>query len=205
MNAQFSQRKSVTDFITQKKDNFVLKYAGAHFTIFRIKCKFFDLNFQSNSLIEIFFEKRLQYFRAMSDLQELSAVLNSELEVLLSESDASDEVKNYLKNYSRRLLLRNFFKWFILILIFITIGWALIYYIPILNWNASAIGRLALIKLVLPYYDWQHFYKSRCLVEKPRDETSKPKDEYKGYSEFGRDECAVCENLGNGSDVTYGI
>lgn len=139
----------------------------------------------------------------MSDLQELSAVLNSELEMILSDPNTSDEVKNYLKNYSRRSLLRIYLKWIIFITILITIAWASIYYIPILNWNASAIGRLALIKLVLPYYDWQHLYKSRCLVEKPRDGILKPKDEYKGYNEFGRDECAVCENLGKRDEVKW--
>lgn len=132
----------------------------------------------------------------MSDFEKLSSELNSELEAILSESDGSDEVKKYLKTYVRLSIFRRYIKWLIFISTAISIVCASIYYIPILNWNASAIGRLALIKLVLPYYDWQYLYKSRCLVEKSRDEVSTFDDEFKDYDEFDRDECAVCENLG---------
>lgn len=132
----------------------------------------------------------------MSDLKKLSSELNRELEVILSESHGSDEAKKYLKTYIRLTTFRQYIKWIISITIAITIVCASIYYIPILNWNASAIGRLALIKLVLPYYDWQYVYKSRCLVEKFRDKVSTSNEELNNYEEFNRDECSVCENLG---------
>lgn len=132
----------------------------------------------------------------MPDLEKLTSELNSEMEVILSESDGSDEVKKYLKTYVRLSTFRRYIKWIVSISIAITIVCASIYYIPILNWNASAIGRLVLIKLVLPYYDWQYLYKSRCLVEKFRNEVSTTNEEFKDYDEFNRDECSVCENLG---------
>ncbi|XP_055299919.1 uncharacterized protein LOC129567275 [Sitodiplosis mosellana] len=144
----------------------------------------------------------------MSDLEKLSTVLNSELEVILSNSDGSDEVKKYLKTYVRFSLLRRYIKCMIFVLIAIATVCASIYYIPILNWNASAIGRLVLIKHVLPYYDWQHLYKSRCLVEKFGDGKTTSTEEYNDYGELNRDDCAVCENLvsiDRVSDATFGL
>lgn len=131
----------------------------------------------------------------MSDLEKLSTVLNSELETILSNPDGSEETEKYLKNYFRFSLLRRIVKWTIILTIVFGMVCASIYYVPFLNWNASAIGRLVMIKLVLPYYDWQYLYKTRCLLEK--DESSTSTVQYKDYSDFNKDECAVCENLGN--------
>lgn len=133
----------------------------------------------------------------MSDIKQLSAVLNSELDVVLSNLDGSDETRKYLKNYFRYLVLRRCVKWIVVISIVISVVSASIYYIPFLNWNASAIGRLVLIKLVLPYYDWQYLYKSRCLVEKSVDVTTTSDGGYTDDGGFNSAECAVCENLGN--------
>ncbi|XP_031634291.1 uncharacterized protein LOC116347716 [Contarinia nasturtii] len=131
----------------------------------------------------------------MSDLKKLTAELDCELESILTNSDGSDEVTIYLRNYLRYSLLRRYLKWLLCISIVIAILCASIYYIPFLNWNASAIGRLALIKLVLPYYDWQHLYRSRCLIEQAKEDKFTYKDEAKGYYEFNKDKCAICEKL----------
>lgn len=132
----------------------------------------------------------------MLNMEKQSSALNSELEAILSKPDLNDEVKKYLKSYFRYSVLRRYVKWIVGILFITSIVCASIYYIPILNWNASAVGRLVLIKLVLPYYDWQYLYKSRCLVEHFKDGKSTAKG-YKDYDVFSGDECAVCENLGN--------
>lgn len=135
----------------------------------------------------------------MSDLTKLSNELNNELKAILTNPNGNDEVTKYLKNYLRYSFFRRFIKYLILINIFLAIPFTLIYYIPFLNWNASAIGRLALIKYLLPHYDWQYLYRSRCLIEKfNKQQTTYDNDNYNTYNEFNTlDECAVCESLGN--------
>lgn len=44
----------------------------------------------------------------------------------------------------------------------------LLTYIDTIHWNLSAIGRIALIKL-LPLFDWRHMKNKQCLVEKYSD------------------------------------
>lgn len=141
----------------------------------------------------------------MSNLKKLTAELNSELEAILITPDGSDEVVKYLKKHLRYSLFRRYLKWLIYTSIVISILCASIYYIPLLNWNASAIGRLALIKLVLPYYDWQYLYRSRCLIEKAKEDKFSYKDENKAYDVFNKDECGICENLGMCRDESFHV
>lgn len=103
------------------------------------------------------------------------------------------QVLEYLKWGISKLFRYRCINWLIVIAIFILS----IYYIPTLNWNASAIGRLVLIKWILPYYDWQHLYNSRCLVDKFRPDTQSEASSSKDYGGSDGDECAICENLGN--------
>lgn len=129
----------------------------------------------------------------MSDLSKLSVELNSELESILASSTDNDEVIQYLNSHIRYRLLRRYLAWLGIITATVAILSASIYYIPALNWNASAIGRLVLINCVLPYYNWKPLYNSRCLIERSQE----GEQIGKAYTEFTTDDCAVCENLGN--------
>lgn len=116
---------------------------------------------------------------------------------MFSQSNGSDEAIKYLKSYFRRLFIRRCVQFVILLGLFASIS-ALVYYVPILNWNASAIGRLALIKLILPAYDWKYLYSSRCLIEMSPTEQMIKSDQQQEtpYGEFNAEYCAVCESLG---------
>lgn len=114
--------------------------------------------------------------------------LNAELDAILQKNDV--EVERFLRNYIYREYFRRFVKWF---LVAISILCA-IYWVPILNWNASAVGRLFLIKLVLPFYNWENWANARCLIE-----WSEPPSTVEEYSidsnSVSPDECSTCENL----------
>lgn len=145
----------------------------------------------------------------MSDLNKLSVELNSELELILNHSDGNDEIAKYLKNYLRKLVFWRYAKWLLIITVFVAILSASIYYIDVLNWNASAIGRLALIKWILPYYNWKPLYNSRCFIENGIIETKQFEEKqtesvgFKGENDFNKDDCAVCENLGITKNYTF--
>lgn len=131
----------------------------------------------------------------MSNLKESIAILNKEFESIFAHSNGADEAIKYLKSYFRRLFIRRCIQFFILLGLFASI-YSLVYYVPILNWHASAIGRLALIKLILPAYNWQYLYNSRCLIEmSPTEQIINHQQET--YGEFKEEDCSVCESLGN--------
>lgn len=67
------------------------------------------------------------------------------------------------------------------------------YYVSFLNWNISAIGRIALIKII-PIWNWKAHFNDKCLV--PYFDVGL---NYKTESKFEgiyKDDCAVCETLG---------
>nr|XP_019531632.2 uncharacterized protein LOC109403282 [Aedes albopictus] len=68
-----------------------------------------------------------------------------------------------------------------------------VYHIPFLNWNASAVGRLAMIK-VLPYWDWRPLYKERCLLKDFPGVVQKQSEPQRPFA-LPLDDCAVCENI----------
>lgn len=132
----------------------------------------------------------------MSNLKESTANLNNQFESIFLHSNEIDETIKYLKSYFRRLFIRRCIQ-FVIFLGFLACVYSLVYYIPILNWNASAIGRLAIIKLILPAYNWQYLYNSRCLIEvSPTQQMIRAHDREETYVEFNDEECTVCENLG---------
>ncbi|XP_055643249.1 uncharacterized protein LOC129779665 [Toxorhynchites rutilus septentrionalis] len=71
------------------------------------------------------------------------------------------------------------------------IFWLAVYYVPLLNWNVSAIGRLVMVQ-VLPYWDWTQLYKSRCLVNTFNERIDKV-SYYRDMPLF--EFCGVCENI----------
>lgn len=116
------------------------------------------------------------------------ASLNTELDAILQKNDI--EVEQFLRNYVRRMCVRRFVKWFL-------VAWAVccaIYWVPILNWNAAAIGRLALINVVRPFYNWEVWTDARCLIE--RNEVSDESHTTTDSNFIGSEECFTCENLG---------
>uniref|UniRef100_A0A182UWR1 Uncharacterized protein n=1 Tax=Anopheles merus TaxID=30066 RepID=A0A182UWR1_ANOME len=66
-----------------------------------------------------------------------------------------------------------------------------VYYIPWVNWQVTAVGRLIMIEL-LPYWDWTPLYRGKCLIAKAK-ETDAPK-KYAPITSFPED-CVVCRNF----------
>lgn len=131
----------------------------------------------------------------MSNSQESIAILNKQFEDILAPSNGTDEAAKFVKNYIQRSWIWRCVQILIFVALFTIVAGLLVYYVPILNWNASAVGRLALIKLILPAYNWQHLYNSRCLMEISTGEHVEKQQE--NIDEFRDDYCTVCENLGN--------
>uniref|UniRef100_A0A182N4J9 Uncharacterized protein n=1 Tax=Anopheles dirus TaxID=7168 RepID=A0A182N4J9_9DIPT len=65
-----------------------------------------------------------------------------------------------------------------------------VYYVPSVNWHATAVGRLFMIEL-LPYWDWTPLYRGKCLIAKSKENTAS-----KAYetTPFFSDDCVVCQN-----------
>lgn len=128
----------------------------------------------------------------MSSAKDMTSELNHEFEVLLS-STSSDLDVTLLKTFIKKMFFLRCIKWLLITLLL----YSIVYFIPVVNWNASAVGRLTLIKLVLPFYDWQYLYNEHCLLNKMQIQsndvgTSTEHD----YSEFNEDWCSTCENFG---------
>lgn len=69
-----------------------------------------------------------------------------------------------------------------------------VYYVPVLNWNAAAIGRLAMIQ-ILPYWDWIPLYKERCLIKDFPEFTEKQSLSGTTFL-LSFEDCSVCESVG---------
>lgn len=132
----------------------------------------------------------------MTDSKEIATRLNGELESIFRNSDKSDEINQYLKNHIRFALIRRYVKWALLIIILVAVLSSSIFYIPSLNWNVSAIGRLTLIQFILPYFNWQYLYNSRCLITYPLEKNTDNLN-YDDFDDLRHDECVICENQGN--------
>lgn len=122
----------------------------------------------------------------------------TEVEKLKEELDeilrTSDEAVRYVKSYFRRRMIIKCLKWWIVI---ISICSA-VYYVDILNWHASAIGRLVMINWILPIWDWRYLYNSRCLISASQSpiEPNIATTGIGNYVADGSPDCAVCENIG---------
>lgn len=117
--------------------------------------------------------------------------LNAELESIVQKNDV--EVEKYLRNYVRRVNYRRFAKYFFVVLVL----FGGIYWVPLLNWNASAIGRLALIKVVRPFYNWEVWTDARCLIDLSETSAERESEEHNTIDSnyIGSEECFTCENL----------
>lgn len=132
----------------------------------------------------------------MSNFEESISILNHQLEDILA--DETDELLKFVRNYMQRSFIWKCVKFFIFVGLFYALAYLLVYYIPLLSWNASAIGRIALINLILPAYNWQYLYGSRCLMEISSEKwIENGSDQLGTFDKFGDHYCNVCENLGN--------
>lgn len=121
----------------------------------------------------------------------------TEIEKLKEELDqilrTSVEAVRYVKSYFRRRMIIECLKWWIII---ISICSA-VYYIDMLNWHASAIGRLVMINWILPIWDWRYLYNSRCLISASQSPIESIATAGIGnYVGDGSLDCNVCENIG---------
>lgn len=118
------------------------------------------------------------------------ANLNTELDAILQKNDVA--VEQFIRNHVRRDYFRRFFKWFIVELVFL----CAIYWVPALNWNATAVGRLALIKVVRPFYNWEILANERCLIGWGKSLAVHATDEQSiDTNSIAFEECSTCENL----------
>lgn len=121
--------------------------------------------------------------------------LNNEFETLLSSSKDENgnirtDVLEVLAKHFQRIILWRLAKWTLVVFI---VSMA-VYYIPLLNWNAAAIGRLIMIHFIKPVWDWEHWANARCLIDSPVHEGASGFE--LNVNDLLREDCAVCENLG---------
>lgn len=129
--------------------------------------------------------------RKPSDMKDsVLSNLNTELDAILQKNDI--RVEQFIRNYVRREYFRRFYKWFIVAFAFI----CAIYWVPTLNWNATAVGRLALIKVVRPFYNWENLDNERCLIGSGESLAVDVTDEHSiDANSISLEECSTCENL----------
>lgn len=128
----------------------------------------------------------------MSKKVTASVHLNNELEAILTSStEEPNLILNMLRNHFHRLFLMRFCKWTIVPIFLFYV----FFYIQILNWNVTAIGRLFLIKNLLPIYDWENWSNARCMI--PIKQIQDELKEYGGNNKIiqAQDECTYCEHL----------
>lgn len=116
--------------------------------------------------------------------------LNRDFEYLLNSTD-DDNIKKCLIAEITKVIRISALKKLFKILLLIAFVLSQIYVIPFLNWNASAVGRIVMIKM-LKIWDWRYLYNVDCLIEKE-------------FTTFDRsqtpiahieDDCSFCENIG---------
>lgn len=116
--------------------------------------------------------------------------LNRDFEYLLKSTD-DDNIKKYfiveITKECRKSAMKKLFK----ILLIIAFVMSQVYVIPFLNWNASAIGRIVMIKM-LKVWDWRYLYNVDCLVEKKVARF----DLIQSSIDNIEDDCSFCENIG---------
>ncbi|KAJ6636195.1 hypothetical protein Bhyg_14783 [Pseudolycoriella hygida] len=113
--------------------------------------------------------------------------LNRGFESLLESIDDVQIKKCLVRKITKEIRLSAFRKLFQIVL-FIALVTSLVSVVPFLNWNASAIGRIAMIK-VLKLWDWRYVYKVDCLIER---NVGAPALQTVDSIE---DSCSFCENL----------
>lgn len=120
-----------------------------------------------------------------------SKELNRDIEHLITSTDDDCLKKCLIGAITREIRIATLKKWF-KILLLIAFVVSQIYVIPFLNWNASAIGRIVMIKM-LKVWDWRYFYNLDCLIERKLDTS----DHMENSIASIEDDCSFCETIGN--------
>ncbi|XP_058821928.1 uncharacterized protein LOC131683710 [Topomyia yanbarensis] len=122
--------------------------------------------------------------------QEFQSILESIAKLNLTKS----EIYKALSPVRWQLFLNTWIKKIKLAILLLVCTLA-IYSIPLVNWNASAIGRLAMVQ-ILPYWDWRPLYKDRCLIKSFISKAGYQESSYYNNEPLA-DDCSVCENIGS--------
>lgn len=123
-----------------------------------------------------------------------SKELNRDFEYLLNSTDDESIKKCLTAVIVKEIRVTLFRKWF-KVLLLIAFVLSQFYVIPFLNWNASAIGRIAMIK-VLKIWDWRYLYSVECLIERKVDDDHTPVS-----TDNIVIDCSFCENIGKNRDL----
>lgn len=84
---------------------------------------------------------------------------NQEFQHLFNNISNHDSVLSNLNWYIQLKFLKLILKWFLCL----ALSMVLVYNVPTLNWNASAIGRIVLLNLC-DSQKWEHLYETDCLL-----------------------------------------
>lgn len=161
-----------------------MKLAHGIKCMFNAKTESIEKYRRFSSALQLLFTHRQRHNSKMNE-----STLNAELNALLERNDFVAE--QFLRNYVRRVYFRRCIKWFVVAL---AIAFA-IYWVPTLTWNATAIGRLALINLVLPFYNWEEWTNVRCLIESSETTVQMSDEHGSDSNSMSSEECSTCENL----------
>lgn len=117
--------------------------------------------------------------------------LNRDFESLLLNT-YDDNVKKLLIAEITKEIRISVLKKSLKILLIIAFVITQIYVVPFFNWNASAIGRIVMIKM-LKVWDWRYLYNTDCLIERK----TKAKLEFnQNVIDNIEEDCSFCENIG---------
>lgn len=148
----------------------------------------------------------------MSTSADAIAQLNRSVEQLLRQQEASaDPASGHLfwSTVNARTRRRALRRAAIVVLVVVGLGVA-IGQVPTLGWTAAAVGRLALIRGALPWWDWRRLDGDLCLWEMAKTTAATTTaDTTKTTGDFGRnnhhassdmdnlaEDCDFCENIG---------
>lgn len=110
----------------------------------------------------------LQFHQNIEKLQqmdiELKALLQSCKENNMSNEEIQKLFQPLIKPINKAIFIKRI-KQILLVIFLITILYGLTY-IESVSWHLSAIGRIAMIK-ILPFWDWRYLKNEKCLITNP--------------------------------------
>lgn len=120
-----------------------------------------------------------------NNLQEL----NRDFEYLLKNAGDDNVKRCLIAEITKEIRISAWKKW-LKVLLLIAFVLSAIYVIPFLNWNASAVGRIVMIK-TLKIWDWRYLYNVDCLIER-----NVKKFVLNNPMNTVEEDCLFCENIG---------
>lgn len=123
---------------------------------------------------------------------------NQEFQQLFSSIPNDRIILSNLNWYIQLKFIKLILKWFLCL----ALSMFLVYKVPTLNWNASAIGRIVLLNL-FDSQKWEHLYETDCLLpifSGLRENQIKSYDYDKPITSA---KCDQCENIGKNFDKYF--